>query len=155
MIQFLIDEDVTPKLQGVANDRGYTAYAVQYLDQKGAPDFVLRRLMLDQNLTLVTGNWKDFRPMLAREGIHPGAISLPDVPRADQIRLFHAAIDHIEGSDPPLDMINTVLVLNEQGRSHNSTSRSNKATQRYRDEVISVPLCLCVSPIRSFRYPPR
>ncbi|CAA9305674.1 MAG: hypothetical protein AVDCRST_MAG68-805 [uncultured Gemmatimonadetes bacterium] len=115
MIQFLIDEDVTPKLAVVAAERGYTAYAVQYLNQKGAPDFVLRRRMLDENLTLVTGNWKDFRPMLAREGIHPGAISLPDVPRADQIRLFQTAVDYIEGSDPPLDMINTVLVLNEQG----------------------------------------
>lgn len=115
MIQFLIDEDVTPKLQQEAAVRGYNAYAVQYLDQKGAPDHVLRKRMMDESLTLVTGNWKDFRPMLQREGIHPGAISLPDVPRSEQIRLFHAALDFIEGSKPPLDMINTVLVLDEQG----------------------------------------
>ena len=35
MIQFLIDEDVTPKLQEVAHERGYNAYHVQYLDRKG------------------------------------------------------------------------------------------------------------------------
>jgi hypothetical protein len=115
VIQFLIDEDVTPRLQVVAAERGFNAYAVQYLNQKGAPDHVLRRRMLDESLTLVTGNWKDFRPMLEREGIHPGAISLPDVPRAHQIRLFNAALDFIEGSDPPLDMINTVLLLDEHG----------------------------------------
>lgn len=116
MIQFLIDEDVTPRLRDVANARGYNAYHVQYLDQKGTADFVHRRRMLDEDLTLVTGNWRDFRPMLEREGIHPGAIALPDVPRADQIRLFGAAVDFIEAGEPPLDMVNTVLLVDEEGR---------------------------------------
>jgi hypothetical protein len=71
--------------------------------------------MLAEDLTLVTGNWKDFRPMLKREEVHPGAISLPEVPRADQLRLFTAALDHIERSTPPLDMINTVLNVAEDG----------------------------------------
>jgi hypothetical protein len=53
--------------------------------------------------------------MLQREEVHPGAISLPDVPRADQIRLFEAALDFIEASDPPLDLINVVLVVDDQG----------------------------------------
>ena len=115
MIQFLIDEDVTPVLRDVANARGYNAYHVQYLDWKGRKDFAIRRRMLDQDLTLVTGNWKDFRPMLQRESVHPGAISLPDVPRAEQIRLFERALDFIEAQRPPLDMVNLVLVLDEAG----------------------------------------
>jgi predicted nuclease of predicted toxin-antitoxin system len=115
VIRFLIDEDVTPRLRDVANERGYEAHHVQYLDWKGRKDFAIRRRMLDEDLTLVTGNWKDFRPMLQREEVHPGAISLPDVPRAEQIRLFGAALDHIESADPPLDMVNCVLVVDESG----------------------------------------
>lgn len=42
MIQFLIDEDVTPKLRDVANARGYNAYHIQYLDWKGREDFAIR-----------------------------------------------------------------------------------------------------------------
>lgn len=116
MIQFLIDEDVTPKLRDVANARGYNAYHVQYLDWKGRKDFELRRRMIEEDLTLVTGNWKDFRPMLQREELHPGAISLPDVPRAEQIRLFEVVLNHIESSDSPFDMINRVLVVDEAGK---------------------------------------
>jgi predicted nuclease of predicted toxin-antitoxin system len=115
VIQFLLDEDVTPKLREVANARGYNAHHVQYLDWKGREDFAIRRRMLDESLTLVTGNWKDFRPMLQREEVHPGAISLPDVPRAQQMRLFGAALDFIEAARPPLDMVNCVLVVDEAG----------------------------------------
>jgi predicted nuclease of predicted toxin-antitoxin system len=115
VIRFLFDEDVTPRLRDVANARGYEAHHVQYLDWKGRKDFAIRRRMLDENLTLVTGNWKDFRPMLKREEVHPGAIALPDVPRAEQIRLFGEALDHIESADPPLDMVNCVLLVHESG----------------------------------------
>lgn len=116
MIQFLIDEDVTPRLRDVANARGYNALHVQYLGWKGRKDHEILRRMLDENLTLVTGNWRDFRPMLQREEIHPGAISLPDVPRAHQLRLFEAALDFIEAPSPPLDMLNRVLLVDEAGR---------------------------------------
>ena len=53
--------------------------------------------------------------MLQREPVHPGAISLPDVPCAEQIRLFERALDFIEAQGPPLDIVNLVLVLNEDG----------------------------------------
>ncbi len=115
MIQFLIDEDVTPKLRDVANARGYNAHHVQYLDWKGREDFAIRRRMLDEDLTLVTGNWKDFRPMLQREEAHPGAISLPDVPRAQQIHLFEMVLTFIEEAGPALDMVNTAIIVDEAG----------------------------------------
>ena len=116
MIQFLIDEDVTPRLRDVAVARGYNAYHIQYLDWKGRKDFAIRGRMLEEDLTLVTGNWRDFRPMLQREEVHPGAISLPDVPRAEQVRLFEAALDYIEATTPPRDMVNRVLIVDEEGR---------------------------------------
>jgi len=64
-IQFLIDEDVTPRLHEVAVARGYNAY---------------------------------------------------HVPRAEQIRLFEAAIEYIEAGRPPLDMMNAVLVADEDSQ---------------------------------------
>jgi len=73
------------------------------------------QFLIDENLTLVIGNWRDFEPMLQRAGVHPGAISLPTVPRAAQIRLFEAAIDYVEAGQPPLEMVNTVLVVDENG----------------------------------------
>ena len=72
--------------------------------------------MLDEDLTLVTGNGRDFRPMLQRETVHPGAISLPDVPRAAQIRLFGAVLDYIETTTPPNDMVNRVLIIDGTGQ---------------------------------------
>ena len=53
--------------------------------------------------------------MLQREPVHPGAISLPDVPRAEQIRLVERAVDFIEAQRPPLDMVNLVLILDGDG----------------------------------------
>lgn len=114
MIQFLFDEDLSPTLRDAANQRGYNAYHIQYLKWKGRKDPQILRRMLDDNLTLVTGNWRDFRPMLKRVDVHPGAISLPDVPRAQQIRLFNVAVDWIEGPGDG-DMANLVLLLDEDG----------------------------------------
>ena len=115
MIQFLFDEDVTPALRKAANARGYHAHHVQYLGWKGRTDREIARRMVDEDLTLVTGNWRDFRPLLGRLDVHPGAISLPDVPRAEQVRMFHAALDLIENTTPPMDMVNVVLVVSESG----------------------------------------
>jgi len=68
------------------------------------------------DLTLVTNNWDDFRPMLARTTVHPGAIViLPNVRRERQIELFTAALSAIRDHDPPLDMINTVLEVDANG----------------------------------------
>lgn len=115
MIQFLVDEDLTPQLCRVANARGYNAYYLHQLNWTGRKDYAIRRRMVDEDLTLVTGNWRDFRPMLQRETVHPGALSLPDVPRAEQIRLFERSLDYIEAAHPPLDMVNTALLLDALG----------------------------------------
>lgn len=69
--------------------------------------------MLDEDLTLVTNNWDDFRPMLQTLEVHPGAVViLPNVRRERQIELFTAALSAIFEHAPPLDMINTVLEVN-------------------------------------------
>lgn len=51
--------------------------------------------------------------MLQREEVPPGAISLPDVPRAEEIWLFEAALGFMEGAEPPLYLVNCVVVVSE------------------------------------------
>lgn len=76
---------------------------------------VLRQL-LDEDLTLVTNNWDDFRPMLARAEVHAGVVViLPNVRRERQVELFSAALSAIRDHAPPLDMVNTVLEVDADG----------------------------------------
>lgn len=113
MIQFLIDECLTPRLVETANCFGYVAHHVQYRDWKSRSDRALLAFICEEDLTIVTNNWKDFEPLLRREEIHPGAVVLPNVPRAEQIAAFQLALRAIQTADPPLDMINTVVEVDE------------------------------------------
>lgn len=115
MIQFLIDECLTPKLVEVANRFGYLAYHVQYRHWKSKHDDALLRFARAEGLTIVTNNWRDFEPMLRREEIHPGAVVIPNVPRAEQVVAFERALRAIHSPNPPLDMVNTVVEVAESG----------------------------------------
>ncbi len=113
MIQFLIDECLTPRLVETANRFGHAAHHVQYRDWKSKTDLELLAHIRDEDLTIDTNNWKDFEPMLRREEIHPGAVVIPNVPRAGQIAAFEFALRAIAAVHPPLDMINTVVEVAE------------------------------------------
>jgi predicted nuclease of predicted toxin-antitoxin system len=115
VIQFLIDECLTPRLVEVANRFGYVAHHVQYRQWKSREDQALLAFMRAEDLTIVTNNWKDFEPMLRREEVHPGAVVLPNVPRQAQITAFELALSAINAVDPPLDMVNTVIEVAESG----------------------------------------
>ena len=115
MIQFLIDECLTPKLVEVANRFGFAAHHVQYRGWKSKADEVLLGFIREEDLTLVTNNWKDFAPMLRHEGLHPGAIVIPNVQRSEQIYAFEQALRTIQAIEPRLDMVNTVIEVDEGG----------------------------------------
>jgi predicted nuclease of predicted toxin-antitoxin system len=115
VIQFLIDECLTPKLVEVANRFGYVAHHVQYRQWKSKADDALLAFIRAEDLTIVTNNWKDFEPMLRREEVHPGAVVLPNVPRQAQIAGFELALRAIAVANPPLDMVNTVIDVAESG----------------------------------------
>ncbi len=53
--------------------------------------------------------------MLRREEIHPGAVVIPNVPRTAQISAFERALHAIQAIDPPSDMVNTVIEVDESG----------------------------------------
>lgn len=115
MIQFLIDECLSPRLVEVANRFGYAAHHVQYRQWKSKQDDALLGFIRAEDLTIVTNNWKDFAPMLRREEVHPGAVVLPNVPREGQIAAFELALRAIEAVTPPLDMVNTVIEVAASG----------------------------------------
>jgi predicted nuclease of predicted toxin-antitoxin system len=72
MIQFLIDENLSPRLVGTAQEFGFVAFHVAHRGWASLKDPQVLRRVLDENLTTVTNNWDDFRPMLARTEVHPG-----------------------------------------------------------------------------------
>jgi predicted nuclease of predicted toxin-antitoxin system len=115
VIQFLVDECLSPKLVEVAHRYGYVAHHVQYRQWKSREDQALLAFIRAEDLTIVTNNWKDFEPMLRREEVHPGAIVLPHVPREGQIATFELALRAITAVDPSLDMVNTVIEVDESG----------------------------------------
>lgn len=116
MIQFLVDECLSPELLQVAREHGFNAYHVTRRGWGADSDPQLLGHILDEDLTFVTNNWKDFRPMLSRTEVHPGVIAiLPNVRRPRQMELFAAALAVLQGADPPLDMVNTVLEVDADG----------------------------------------
>lgn len=116
MIQFLVDECLSPGLLDVARAHGFNAYHVTRRGWGSDSDPQLLAHILDEDLTFVTNNWKDFRPMMSRAELHPGAVAiLPNVRKERQMVLFAAAIDFIRSASPPLDMVNTVLEVEAEG----------------------------------------
>jgi predicted nuclease of predicted toxin-antitoxin system len=117
VITFLVDENLSPQLTRTAQAFGYPAFHINHRGWSSLPDPEVLRYVLEEDLTLVTNNWDDFRPMLARAAVHAGiVVILPNVRRERQVELFTAALLAIRDHDPPLDMVNTVLEVDEDGR---------------------------------------
>ena len=117
MLTFLIDENLSPVLVETAREFDHVAFHINHRGWSSLKDPQLLRRLLDEDLTLVTNNWDDFRPMLRRAEVHPGVVViLPNVRRERQVELFTAALSAIRDHDPPLDMVNTVLEVDESGR---------------------------------------
>jgi len=116
VIRFLIDENLSPRLTETAQAFGFVAFHVAHRGWAALKDPQVLRRILDEDLTIVTNNWDDFRPMLRRQEVHPGVVViLPAVRRDRQKELFGAALYAITDHDPPLDMINTVLEVDADG----------------------------------------
>jgi predicted nuclease of predicted toxin-antitoxin system len=117
VITFLIDENLSPSLVKTAYGFGHGAFHINHRGWSSLPDEAVLGHVLDEDLTLVANNWDDFRPMLKRAQVHPGAVViLPNVRRERQMELFSAALSAIRDHDPPLDMVNTILEVDGDGR---------------------------------------
>jgi predicted nuclease of predicted toxin-antitoxin system len=95
--RFLIDENLSPALVGPARVRGFEAMHVNHLGLRTETDWDLLRVIAEQDWVLVTNNAIEFRGRYRDIELHPGVVFLlPAVRRAEQIRLFEAALDQIQ-----------------------------------------------------------
>lgn len=113
--RFLIDENLSPLLVGPARARGFEAMHVNHLGLRTEADWDLLQIVAAQDWVLVTNNAIEFRGRYREIELHPGIVFLlPAVRRDAQLRLFEAALEHVE--DQP-DLVNTALdvTLDDKG----------------------------------------
>ena len=95
---FLIDECLHASLVEVAHRHGYAAYHIEHLGLKGAPDWLLWKRALDDDLIFVTNNAQDFRKLSRKSLLHSGVILiLPMVRPEMQRQPFRASLGYLEG----------------------------------------------------------
>ncbi len=114
--RFLVDENLSPLLVGPARARGFEAMHVNHLGLRTEVDWDLLRVVAAQDWVLVTNNAIEFRGRYREIELHPGVVFLLPAARRDvQLRLFEAALEHVQ--DRP-DLVNTALdiTLDGEGR---------------------------------------
>jgi predicted nuclease of predicted toxin-antitoxin system len=105
--RFLIDENLSPALVGPARQRGFEAMHVNFLGLRTETDWDLLKVITEQDWVLVTNNAIEFRGRYRDIELHPGVIFLlPAVRRAEQLRLFEAALPHVSTDG---DIVNRAL----------------------------------------------
>lgn len=119
------DEDLSPTLVKVANDLGFEATCNRDRGLLGTKDADLRRIAQAEGYVFATDNASDFRPMYARDEIHPGLLALPaGDSRAHQQQLLGTAISFIAarasaaGETPADFMINKLVEIDPDGTRH-------------------------------------
>ncbi len=90
-----IDECLSPTLVG-AVQRRYEATCNEYRGLLRAQDEALYLVVSQEEWVLVTNNYRDFRALAIRAGLHPGLIVLPQRTRSEQPPMLDAVLDHIE-----------------------------------------------------------
>ncbi len=108
-LSFLIDECLHASLVEVANGLGYTAYHIEHLGLKGAPDWQLWKRALQDDLIFVTNNAQDFRKLSRKAEIHPGLVIILPLMRPEvQRQLFRAGLEYLAGRT---NLINRVIEI--------------------------------------------
>jgi predicted nuclease of predicted toxin-antitoxin system len=117
-----IDEDLSPALVEVAYHRGLDAACNRDRGLLGGSDVEVLHRCIDEDRTLVTNNFGDFRRLCERRPVHPGLLVLPSVTRDVQKRLLGIALNHIERQTTRYGainsgefMINRVVEVDEEG----------------------------------------
>ena len=112
-VTFLIDECLSRALAKSARDQGFDGYHVRAIGLGGNPDKVVAEYALANGMVVVTNDARDYRAIYRRFVLHPGlVIVLPSVNTFEQIRLFEAVLEFIEGMDT---IVNQLVEVNEAG----------------------------------------
>jgi predicted nuclease of predicted toxin-antitoxin system len=122
-VRLWFDEDLSPTLVQVAHDLGFEATCNRDRGALGAKDPELRSLVQRESFVFVTDNASDFRPMYARDEVHPGLIAMPaDCGRERQRQLAGAVIRWIgqeaasSGETHADFMVNRLVEIDADGR---------------------------------------
>jgi predicted nuclease of predicted toxin-antitoxin system len=117
-----IDEDLSPSLVEVAHRHGLDATCNRDRGLLGRSDVEVLARCIEEDRTLVTNNYGDFRRLCEAHSIHPGLITLPTPSREMQQQLLDIALDHIaqhtmlhRAADSAEFMINRVVEVSETG----------------------------------------
>lgn len=95
-MRFLIDECMHTSLVAVAEDLGHEAYHVCWRGLSGTQDHNLVSVAIDESLTFVTNNARDFRRLLALQEAHSGlVVILPFVEPPQQRALFIVVLEEL------------------------------------------------------------
>jgi predicted nuclease of predicted toxin-antitoxin system len=115
-----IDEDLSPSLVDVAHRNDLDAACNRDRGLLGGSDTEVMQRCLEEDRTLVTNNYGDFRRLCESQTAHPGLIVLPTPSREKQQQLLDLALAHIErqteltdAADPGEFMINRVVEVGE------------------------------------------
>lgn len=112
-MRFLVDECLHTSLVDVLSQAGHLAQHVAHCGMSGWKDHSIMRVVMQEELILVTNNAADFRRLHGREDLHPGLIIiLPNVPPDMQRRLMSAVLRHVADRG---DLINTVVEISLAG----------------------------------------
>lgn len=123
MIKLLIDENLSPTLVRMANERGYVCSHVSHLGLAGEKDWELKKTILKGDWTFITANSPDFRGPSAAPGtggeyadidLHAGLICINasgGTNRAKQHNLMICILDNLERFG---ELINQVLEVDLQ-----------------------------------------
>jgi predicted nuclease of predicted toxin-antitoxin system len=121
-VRLWFDEDLSPTLVQVANELGHEATCSRDRGMLGSKDRDLRLRVQDEGCVLVTDNAADFRPMYARQEIHPGLIVMPaEYGREMQQHLARAVLDFVakaavDVAESAADfMINKLVEIGDDG----------------------------------------
>ena len=110
-MRFLVDECLSPHYVARLAQRGYPdAIHPIHVGLLGAGDHELVARTLRDDRIIVTANRADFRKLLARELLHPGAIVVASLERDPAWQLILLAIAFIELQSRPTDyMVNHIV----------------------------------------------
>lgn len=116
------DEDLSPTLVQMANERGFDATCNRDRGVLGRKDPQLRQLVQSEEYVFVTDNASDFRPMYERDEVHPGLVVMPaEVTRERQQQLVGTLISWImtaaaaDQQSPADFMVNKLVEVNNEG----------------------------------------
>jgi predicted nuclease of predicted toxin-antitoxin system len=117
-----IDEDLSPSLVEVAHRHGLDATCNRDRGLLGRSDVEVLARCIEEDRTLVTNNYGDFRRLCEAHAIHPGLIIVPTLARETQQQLLDYALGHITqqstrhlAADHAEFMINRVVEVDETG----------------------------------------